>query len=161
MFRHNLSLKCKKMLLTTKIFTILRYNSEYFALTKVLKKKIDAFEMWCYRRVLKISWTSLTTNKEVLERMGIEKCILLEEILHRKCTYLGHVARGSAGPTLKALCMDERREGRGRRRWTDDLEQIVEGGNFMERTKKAEDREFWRAVQRVRWPGRTDQAPVN
>jgi hypothetical protein len=144
--RNNLSLRCKKKLVNTQVFSVLNYCAETYTLTKTLKKKIAAFEMWCYRRLLKISWTSLTSNEKVLERMGLERPVLLDGIIKRKCQYLGHVARGSAGEMLLRLCRDEKKIGRGRkrRRWTDDLEDIAGGKTFIERTVGANNKCEWR-----------------
>jgi hypothetical protein len=156
LLRHNLSLRCKKQLLSTQVFSVVRYCSEAFTLTNLLKKKIESFEMWCYRRILKIAWTEKVTNVEVIRRMKMDSSKLLPSILRRKCIYLGHVARGSAGETLKNLCLNERKIGKGRkrRRWTDDLEEIAgDQKGFALRSANAGDRVQWRIKIRSRWPG--------
>ena len=84
--RNNLPMRTKKKLLNTQVWSILKYGSEVFSLTKALKKKITAFEMWCYRRILKI-WTNMITNEEVLRRVGETEAKLLKMIIKRKMTF--------------------------------------------------------------------------
>ena len=81
---------CKDLSLATKIrtvecyvFPVLMYGMEAWTLTKVLEKKIEAFEMWIYRRLLKISWVDHVTNDEVLRRVG-KNIELLLNIKKRK-----------------------------------------------------------------------------
>jgi len=54
----------------TYVWNIMLYGSETWAIAKAEQKRIEAFEMWCYRRMLKISWMNMVTNEEVLERMA-------------------------------------------------------------------------------------------
>ena len=61
-------------------------------------KKIDAFEMWCYRRTLKISWKNRITKVEVLQRMRTS-LHFMSNMKKRKLEYAGHVMRGSSGET--------------------------------------------------------------
>ena len=51
-------------------FPIAIYGCESWAMTSGDKKRVDAFEMWCYRRLLRVSWTERKTNKWVLEKIG-------------------------------------------------------------------------------------------
>ena len=164
LMRHNLALSTKIKLLNSQVFSIMKYCAESFVLTKLLKGKITSFEMWCYRRILKISWMDLINNEKVLQRMKINKPVLLEMILKRKCIYLGHVARGSAGGTIKELCEDERKVGKGgrRRRWTDDLQELVRENEKLNKkqnsirykyiTRNATDKAKWHEIIKARWP---------
>ena len=97
LMRNNLPMRTKQKLLSTQVWSILKYGSEVFSLTTALKKKITAFEMWCYRRILKISWTNMITNEEVLRRVEETEAKLLKMIIKRKITFFGHIARASAG----------------------------------------------------------------
>ena len=62
---------------------------DYLRITKSLLSRLDAFEMWVYRRVLNISWTEKITNEEVLRRMGTGREIVIQ-FKTRKLQYLGH-----------------------------------------------------------------------
>ena len=61
-------------------------------MNRALEKKLEAFEMWVYRRMLKISWIDRLRNTDVLARMGKELEVLYE-IKRRKLDYFGHVIR--------------------------------------------------------------------
>ena len=67
-----------------------------------MKKKVDAVEQWCYRRMLKISWKDRVTNVEVLTRLQT-KMHFLNDMKRRKLEYAGHVLRGSSGDTSSII----------------------------------------------------------
>ena len=92
--RRNLSLGLKKKLLKCYVFTVFIYGSEAWNFNKELCRKIRSFELWCYRRIFRISWTERITNTEVEERAG--GTILLRSLLQRKLRYAGHILRGSS-----------------------------------------------------------------
>ena len=82
----------RKRLLGTLVFSVYSYGSECWVLKKSDEEKIKAFEMWCYRRLLRISWTEMRSNEWVLEKMDCEER-LLTTINRRKMTFVGHVLR--------------------------------------------------------------------
>ena len=61
-----------------------------------MRKKVNACEYWCYKRILKISWGDRVKNEEVLNRMQT-KLHCMEDMIKRKMKYAGHVVRGSSG----------------------------------------------------------------
>ena len=69
------------------------YGVEAWTITDATEKRLASFEMWCYRRMWKISWTQHVTNKETLRRMKKETEIL-NTIKERKMSYFGHILRG-------------------------------------------------------------------
>ena len=116
LLRSNIRLKAKLGLLKTPVWSILRYGSECFALTKSLQKKITTFEFWCFRRILKISWNDYVSNEEVLLKIKIEKPELLHQLLKGKSdtwdTYLENLQKN-----LKKMTMIvNEKKGRGKRR---------------------------------------------
>ena len=82
----------KKRLLGSLAFSIASYGSECWVLKQSDEKKIEAFEMWYYRRLLRISWTAMKSNEWVLEKM-VCKERLLTAINRRKISFVGHVLR--------------------------------------------------------------------
>ncbi|CAG9835208.1 unnamed protein product [Diabrotica balteata] len=70
---HNLNLEIKVSLLRGYIFSILYYEVESWTLTEAMEKKLKAFEIWLYRKILRISWTDKITNETVLQRIGKER----------------------------------------------------------------------------------------
>uniref|UniRef100_A0A8D8SMX4 Craniofacial development protein 2 n=1 Tax=Cacopsylla melanoneura TaxID=428564 RepID=A0A8D8SMX4_9HEMI len=89
---HDLQLSTKLRLLRCYVFSILFYGVESWTLTEASSKKLDAFEMWLYRRILRIPWTAKVTNKDVLRRMKKEMEVL-NTVKVRKLQYLGHIMR--------------------------------------------------------------------
>uniref|UniRef100_A0A8D8Q737 Uncharacterized protein n=2 Tax=Cacopsylla melanoneura TaxID=428564 RepID=A0A8D8Q737_9HEMI len=89
---HDLHLDIKIRLLRCYVFSVLFYGVEAWTLTEASAKKIEAFEMWLYRRILRVSWKDKVTNKEILRRMNKELEVLYI-IKVRKLQYLGHIMR--------------------------------------------------------------------
>ena len=123
------------------------YGSESWAQTKSNRKRIDAFEMWCYRRLLRVSWQDKRTNNWVLEKIGSE-LVLQKSIRERKLRYFGHVIR-KEGSLEKQIIQGavEGRRGRGRptTAWTDDIK-AWNGGSLTVATNLARDRIAWRTL---------------
>lgn len=105
--------------------------------------RLEAFEMWIHRRMLRVSWTDMLTNEEVLRRASTERQ-LLTTIKCRKISYLGHVLRGEEYRLLQLILKGkiEGRRGVGRRQmsWLRNIRQwtgIPEAGELF---RLAEDR---------------------
>lgn len=140
---HNLNLQLKLRLLRCYIFSILLYGVESWTLTEATTKKLEAFEMWTYRRILKISWMDKISNKQVLQRLNKET-----EIIHtvkcRKLEYLGHIMRNETKYKLLKCILQGKAHGRrgaGRRRisWLKNLRTLFgtsTTGLFREATNK-------------------------
>lgn len=104
---HNISLKTKETHLRCHVFSILLYGVEAWTLTEATTKKLEAFEMWLYRRILKMPRTARITNREVLNRMHIERQIM-SAIKRRNLEYLGHVMRNQHRYSLLQSIMQGR-----------------------------------------------------
>src|SRR5215510_850181 len=108
---------------------------------KAEKTRLEAFEMWIWRRMAKVSWKDKKTNDEVLQMMG-ESRRLMQTILERKKNWIGHVLRGKG---LMLEVMEGRMEGkrgRGRRR-LGMLEDVI-GNSYPEMKRRAQSRSKWR-----------------
>lgn len=113
----SLSLELRLKMVRCYVFPIVLYGMEGWTLTQRLEDKIQAFEMWVFRRLLRISWRDRVRNEEVLERLNTERYLLLT-IKKRKLLYFGHVMRNEKYRLLH-LIMQGRIAGRrsaGRRR---------------------------------------------
>ena len=108
----DISLKTRFRFIQCYVLPVLLYGHEGWTLTKVLERRLEAFEMWLYRRMLRISWTEKVSNAEVLIRMrkGVE---VLYDIKRRKLEYFGHVIRNKKYRLLQ-LVMEGKIEGRRR-----------------------------------------------
>ena len=135
--RSNINLNLKSRLLKTYIFSVVGYGSEAWTYSKVIKEKLHASEMWCYRRILKISWIERVTNKKVLETIGHQR-VLVNEMIKRKMRFDGHIIRGSsacfgkacsrqglflARIVLEGMTDGKRDRARQRRTWGDDVKE--------------------------------------
>lgn len=120
-----LNLKTRIRLLRCYVFSVLLYGVESWTVTEASSKKLEAFEMWLYRRMLRIPWTAHMTNREVLERMEKEKEIM-NSVKRRKLEYLGHIMRNEKRYGLLQLILQGKvygKRGPGRRRisWLKNL----------------------------------------
>lgn len=113
----DISIQLRTRMLKCYVFSTLLYGAEAWTLKQKNIKNIESFEMWCYRRILKISWMDRVTNEEVICRINNEPEVLLN-IKKRKLEYLGHLMRGQKYTFLQNI-MQGKIQGRrsiGRRR---------------------------------------------
>ena len=144
--RSNINLNLKKRLLKTYIFSVVGYASEAWTFSKKITDKLHAFEMWCYRRLLKISWTEKVTNIEVLKRMGNKKT-LVEDLMKRKMRFAGHVMRGSSGQ-LPNLVLEGVIEGKRDREELGggDVKEWSGSNSIGVAKRRSENRKSWRVM---------------
>jgi len=96
LMRRNIRLNTKMKILNCYVFSLLNYGCESWTWNKAMHKKVNAFEFWCYRRILKISWRDKVKNEEILKRLQ-KRLHFVEDMMKRKMRYAGHVLRGSSG----------------------------------------------------------------
>lgn len=120
----NLSLELRTRMVRCYVFPVLLYGCESWTMDPQTEKRIEAFEMYIYRRMLRISWIQRITNNNVLQRMGKQK-ELLNTIKERKLQYLGHVMRGERYELLRLIIegkvQGKRSVGRRQNSWLKDL----------------------------------------
>jgi replicative superfamily II helicase len=128
------------------IWSIALYGAEKWTLRKVYQKYLESFEMWCWRRMKKISWTNHVRNEEVLHRVKEERNIL-RTIKRRKADWIGHILRRNC---LLKHVIEEKLEGRmemtvrrGRRR-KQLLDDLKEKRRYWKLKEEALDRTLWR-----------------
>ena len=101
------------------VFPVVMYGCESLIIKKAESRRIDAFELWCWRRLLRVPWTARRSNQCILKEISPE-CSLEELMLKLKLQYFGHVMRRSDSfeKTLKLGKIEgRRRRGRQRMRW--------------------------------------------
>jgi hypothetical protein len=128
LFTSTLDLKLRKKLVKCYIRSIASYGAETWMLQAVDQKHLESFEMWCWRRMEKISWTDCVRNEEVLLRVKEQRNIL-HEINERKANWFGHILHRNCllqwvieGKIKGGIEMTGRRE-RRRRKLLDDLKE--------------------------------------
>ena len=131
------------------IWSVLLYGMEGWTLKMNTMNRLEAFEMWIYRRILKVPWTARVTNEEILRGIGTERQ-LLYTIKLRKTAYLGHVVRNERYQFLQTLIEGkiEGSRGVGRRRmsWLRNVRQWTGLRNIGDLIHTARDREKWSNV---------------
>ena len=123
------------------------YGCESWTIKKAERQRIDAFELWCWRRLLRVPWTARRSNQSILKETSPEYS-LEGLMLKLKLQYLGHPVRKV--DSLEKTLMLGRIEGRRRRgwqrmRWLDSLIDSVDM-NLSKLWKTVEDRGTWRAT---------------
>ena len=143
----SISLSSKIRLMRSRVTSMFLYTCESCTLTAELQKIIQALEMRCYRKILRTSYQDHVTNEEVHAK--IQKAIgphedLLTIVKRRKLQWYGHVSRSSdlAKTILQGTVKGERRQGRQRKRWEDDVREWTDL-EFAKSQRAVENREKW------------------
>ena len=143
----NINMELKKRIVKSTVWSVMLYGAETWTLTQAEKKRIEAFEMWVWRRMLKISWTEKISNEEVLMRVEEQRSIL-NIISRRKHSWIGHILRHDG--LLKTI-LEGRMEGkaaRGRKR-LNMLSDILKNDSYAEIKRMAEDRSQWTETYKI------------
>jgi len=88
----DITLSTKVYLFKAIVFPVVMYGYESWTIRKAEHRRIDAFELWCWRRLLKVPWTSRRSNQSILKEISPE-CSLEGLMLELKLQYLGHLMR--------------------------------------------------------------------
>ena len=135
----------KKRLVKTLVFSVFLYGAETWTLRSYERSRVDAFEMWCWRRLLRIPWTAHRTNESILSELRITTR-LSTICIRRILTYFGHVVRRDSDNLEKTMLLGrvEGSRGRGRTpiRWTDQVKEAT-GTAISVAIRMATDRAQW------------------
>ena len=119
----DITLPTKVCLVKATVFPVVMYGCESWAIKKAERWRIDAFELWCWRRLLRVPWTARRYNQSILKEISPEYS-LEGLILKLKLQYFGHVMR-RADSFEKTLMLGRiegrRRRGQQRMRWLDSI----------------------------------------
>ena len=118
-----ITLPTKVHLIKAMFFPVAMYGRESWTIKKDERQRIDAFELWCWRRLLRVPWTSRRSNQSILKEIS-PGCSLGGLMLKLKLQYFGHLMR-RADSLEKTLMLRKiegrRRRGQQRMRWLDSI----------------------------------------
>ena len=126
----DITLSTKVRLVKAMIFPGVMYGSESWTIKRAERWRTDAFELWCWRKLLRVPWTARRSNQSILKEMS-PGCSLEGLMLKLKLQYFGHLMR-SADSFEKTLMLGKiegrRKRGRQRMRWLDGITDSMDMG---------------------------------
>src|SRR6184192_469847 len=153
LMRRNIRLSTKMKILNCYVFSVLNYGCESWTWNKPMRMKVNAFERWCYRMILGISWRDHVSTPKVMERVQIElqtELHFTRDMIKRKMEYAGHVLRGSSGLShlqiLEGRVKEKKKVGCPIRIWMKDICEWALLGSYDKVKRAAEDRKKWKLI---------------
>ena len=144
--RH-LRIQTRKRAVKTYIWSTLLYGCETWTVSKEMEERLEAMEMWCWRRMLKVSWVERRSNASILEAIGSRR-EMMAMVRKRQMAFLGHVMRagGLENLAVTGRIAGSRSRGRPRKKYLDRMREAIGGVTTQQLLGMTRDRERWRSI---------------
>ena len=129
------------------MWSIAFYGCETWIIGAQENRRLEAFEMWCYRRILKVRWVDHVTNEEILNKIG-ERRNFWQNLKKRRDKFVGHILRhpGLVNRTLEGRVEGKNARGRPRLCFINQIVKDVGCKKYSEMKRLAQNRKAWRAA---------------